>query len=644
MKLRLTIPRVVGIGFGLMLAFSVIGPTMAYGRHIAFVREFSERTSRSDTLTVLQEIDREARLGEWEFVQDQLRRLSGLEPDSRLLVVAPDGAIWADSERLQPNGRIDEPIVAQALAAESPVTADGDLPYIFSVAVPLFDQAGRPFAVLLNEVNWQADYEQAQSEALFGLAASILGTLLISGVTLAFLWRLVVSPLGQLRRLTEQVTGGSIAARAPEFRVAELRQVGMALNQMLNRIQTQQVSLESLNANLEAALAWRGAALRASEEALSRDHALLNAVVEGTTDAVFVKDLQGRYLMINAAGARFMGKTLDEIIGQDDAALFSADTARLMMDNDRRVLATGETQTIEEIGTAAGVTRTYLATKGVYRNPRGEPVGLIGISRDITERKQAEEIVRTLNAELEQRVADRTRELVAAYEQLKELDQLKSKFITDVSHELRTPVSNLHLYVSLLERGKPEKQTQYLATLKEQVARLVNLLEDILDVSRLEPNGPQSAVRLVDFNRVVGQVVAALQNRAASAGLTLLFEPDAHLPPVRAISDQLSQAVAHLVTNAINYTPQGEVRVSTHRVDDRIGVQVQDTGAGIDPADLQHLFKRFYRGRSVSHIPGAGLGLALVNEIVSFHGGTIEVDSRLGEGSTFKVWLPADKR
>jgi PAS domain S-box-containing protein len=134
----------------------------------------------------------------------------------------------------------------------------------------------------------------------------------------------------------------------------------------------------------------KGAA-RQSRDDLRQSHNLLRAVTEGTTDAVFVKDRQGRYVMINTAGARFLGETVAEVIGKDDTEVFSVETARTIMEADRRIMATGEIQTYEDVGTAAGVTRTYLSTKGPYRDAQGNIIGLIGISCDITERKRAEE-------------------------------------------------------------------------------------------------------------------------------------------------------------------------------------------------------------------------------------------------------------
>ena len=131
-----------------------------------------------------------------------------------------------------------------------------------------------------------------------------------------------------------------------------------------------------------------------SAHEVERNLALLKGITEGTTDAVFVKDLQGKYIMINTAGARFLGRGAPDIIGKSDAELFAPQVGRTIMERDRQVVQSGETQTYEEFGTAAGVTRLYLSTKGPFRDPGGQVIGLLGICRDITDRKRAEEEIR----------------------------------------------------------------------------------------------------------------------------------------------------------------------------------------------------------------------------------------------------------
>lgn len=246
--------------------------------------------------------------------------------------------------------------------------------------------------------------------------------------------------------------------------------------------------------------------------------------------------------------------------------------------------------------------------------------------------------------ELEQHVAERTRELAQANERLRELDQLKTKFVSDVSHELRTPVTNMSLYLNLLERGKPEKREDYMSILKEQTARLGSLIEDILDLARLERDKSKAEFTPLDLNVVVEQVIGAHQPRAESAGLTLAFESAPDLPPIRGEHKQLVQVVTNLVANALNYTAEGGVQLSTfvHQERGEVCLIVQDTGMGIAPEDLPHVFERFYRGKRASQrdIPGSGLGLGIVKEIVELHKGTVGVESQVGEGSTFYVRFP----
>jgi PAS domain S-box-containing protein len=245
---------------------------------------------------------------------------------------------------------------------------------------------------------------------------------------------------------------------------------------------------------------------------------------------------------------------------------------------------------------------------------------------------------------LEKRVAERTAELAAANERLQELDKLKSKFVSEVSHELRTPVTNLGMRVYLMEHDKIEAQEDHLEALKSQVKRLKSLIEGILDLSRLEMATNRVTFASVHLNSVVEPVFSAHLPRAQSVGLELRFEAGPDLPPVWGERNQLAQVVDNLIANAINYTPAGAVQVRTDLDpgNEYICLTVEDTGMGIDPDDMPHLFDRFYRGQRVSQmgISGTGLGLAIIKEIVDMHGGKIEVKSVLNRGSTFRVYLP----
>lgn len=246
--------------------------------------------------------------------------------------------------------------------------------------------------------------------------------------------------------------------------------------------------------------------------------------------------------------------------------------------------------------------------------------------------------------ELERRVAERTRELAAANERLQELDRLKSKFVADVSHELRTPITNLSLYLDLIEQGKPEKQKEYITTLRQQVNRLGHLIEDTLNLSRIELGRGRVTFHSFALNDVVEPVVAAHLPSIEAAGLVLTTDLAPDLPKLYGERNQVAQVVTNLLSNAINYTPSGSIHVATvwDAQAEEVCLVIADSGIGIDQAEAPLLFDRFYRGRQVSqsNIPGTGLGLAIVKEIVDLHAGTIEVDGRPGKGTIFTVRFP----
>lgn len=225
----------------------------------------------------------------------------------------------------------------------------------------------------------------------------------------------------------------------------------------------------------------------------------------------------------------------------------------------------------------------------------------------------------------------------------------QTDLIADISHELRNPIASITLLVQMLEMEEQNpKSAQRLQMLREETKRLRNLLEDTLTMSALEKNGngskATSTFKPVDLNGLVQQTIPIHQQRAEAEGLEMVLELAPDLPPIWANQDQMAQVVTNLTVNAINYTPDGQIRIRTELDEDenKALLQVQDTGIGIDPGDLPRLFQRFYRGRRAieSSAKGSGLGLSITKRIVELHGGEISVDSRPDEGSTFNVRLP----
>lgn len=231
----------------------------------------------------------------------------------------------------------------------------------------------------------------------------------------------------------------------------------------------------------------------------------------------------------------------------------------------------------------------------------------------------------------------------------RELDQMKTQFVSDVSHELRTPLTNLSLYLDLLASTKDsEKNQRFLATLRRETQRLTALIEDLLTISRLEADRVEINIEPVDLNRIIADLAEDRRQMAANLGLTLSYTTQPGLPLALADPRLLTQVLSNLLTNALNYTPpSGCIQLQT-RLQDRDGApwvtaEVADNGLGIPPSEMEQLFTRFFRGfaSQTSNAPGTGLGLAISKEIMDRLNGRITVSSRLNQGSTFTVWLPA---
>lgn len=348
----------------------------------------------------------------------------------------------------------------------------------------------------------------------------------------------------------------------------------------------------------QAAICLENADLYTAAEAERRK---LAAILEGTADAIVVMDVDGRVVLLNPAAERAFGPTAAAALGRPLAeALAHPDFAALFA----RAVERGEVVT-GELTTADGRVR-YASISPV------PGVGWVAVLQDIS--------------------------------YLKELDRLKSEFVTTVSHDLRSPLTAVRGYADLIPMLGPitPEQEDALGRIARAVGQMNDLISDLLDLAKIEA-GIDMRREPCRMETIVAEVVEALGSHAVQKELDLRAEIEADLPAVLGHAGRLRQVVANLVDNAIKYTPAGgQVRVCLNRRDAELVLSVVDTGIGIAPQDQEQLFQKFYRVRTpeTDAIPGTGLGLALVRSIVEQHGGRIWVRSAPGKGSTFAFSLP----
>ena len=255
-------------------------------------------------------------------------------------------------------------------------------------------------------------------------------------------------------------------------------------------------------------------------------------------------------------------------------------------------------------------------------------------------------------ADLETRVTERTAELRSALQKAQAADRVKSEFIANINHELRTPLTNLVLYYQMLRAQPTIKTEERLDVIGRELQRLRSLIEDLLNLSRLDLGHVTFRPVSSDLNKLIQTLVNDRQALSKARGLTLNTELQPDLGLISLDEPTIVQAFSNLLTNALNYTPKGgDVLIKTILVQEdgnsQAGFSVEDTGLGISAEDMPHLFERFYRGGAArqSGAPGTGLGLAIVKQVVDHHGGRIEVQNNPnGHGTKFTVWIPVKQK
>lgn len=364
---------------------------------------------------------------------------------------------------------------------------------------------------------------------------------------------------------------------------------------------------------------------RMAQETLLQERNLLRTLIDSSPDYIFIKDAQGRFLVSNEAHAQAVHVSADALVGLTAFDVFPVEMAEQFHADDIAVMKSGQPLLNLEQTTldAQGELRTVLTTKVPLRDQLGQVIGLVGISRDITDRKLFEQQALELAAE-RQRVT------------------VLQRLIADMSHDFRTPLTIMNNSVYLLKKTQDvDRRQEHLQKLELQISRMGRLLDEFLAMERLEKQDQPPEMELVEINPLVYDVIRSAANTAQEKAQRLEFVLNGDIPQVMGESAQLHQVIASLVDNAMHYTPEsGSIMLRTFVDSGWVVLAVQDSGGGIEAKNLPHIFDGLYRANQAQS-GGTGLGLAISKKIVEAHKGSIKVVSHVGEGSTFYVRLPA---
>lgn len=348
----------------------------------------------------------------------------------------------------------------------------------------------------------------------------------------------------------------------------------------------------------------RAAISRLEEEILERE-----AVLRGMLEGVIAVDRSSHVILINPSAERLLGISAPAGATLRVAELVPNNAFHTLVEH---ILQGGASGAVE-FDVADG-RRRIRALGDALREADGTLRGAVLVMGDVTE--------------------------------VRRLETVRRDFVANVSHELKTPITAIHGYVeTLLEEGEddPELRRRFLAIVAENVLRMHRILEDLLQLSRVESSGEEIDRSLVDLGGVAERTIAEFRREAAAKGMRIDLSIPENLPPLAANEALLERALGNLIDNAVKYGPAQSI-VSVRVVDEgtAVRIEVKDAGPGIAAAHLPRLFERFYRvekGRSRA-LGGTGLGLAIVRHIALAHGGEVGVDSRPGIGSTFYMRIP----
>ena len=638
------------------------------------IERLASQLSSNDTVEAVRETHRQ--------IIDQLASFDGLvdrlaSPTASDDVGVDALALHRSSQRFRNTVNVEAQMRETALATGTARgSAPGAAPQPGTSLARLDDELHRQADALSAAARQQSGYlSRAYREAVEALAdeadrtrrwvaGEVAVSLLIAWlIARVFLGRRVVA---RLRRVSHTLRHGDPEgeqAGVPVHGGDEIADMARAVEQFLeDRRQRRQAeeALKELNIELEARVAQRTAELSTAlagqaAEIVERQHAeesaraseqFLSSIVENIPDTVFVKEAATlRFVRVNKATEKLLGYGRDEVIGKSVHDLFPPDEADFFALKDRDVLASKQMVDVPEEPVHTRHGQRFLHTmKMPILDVRGEPQFLLGISRDITEHKRAEEELRRYREHLEDMIRERTAELAIAKEHADAANQAKSDFLAHMSHELRTPLNGILGFAQILRRDTrlDQRQIDGLTVIQRSGEHLLTLINDILDMAKIEAGKVELDPTDVPLERFIYFIAETIRVKATEKGLAFACEMTPPLPAgIRVDEKRLRQVLLNLLSNAIKFTEEGDVKLRVSFLPpERLRFEVQDTGIGIDEARLETIFRPFEQASDNRHrFSGTGLGLAISRQLLRLMGGDIHVASRRGAGSTFSFEL-----